>query len=115
MAETEHRTAQEARNLAEAVRETYQALLDTALESQQRNVRMAQSVVQSALEEFKGQADSTRSVVELLTQQTQKQQDTFRSLAQASMEAYLDLISTPFSYYQEAVEAARRASQKAGF
>jgi len=90
--------------------ETLQVLMDSAIAAQERNTKLAQSILESGVEVLKSQVNVTRSLVQELGQQFQLQQDAFQTLAQESMDAYKDFIFAPLTFWQKALSAAESAS-----
>ncbi len=98
-----------ATELAQTLRETYQAMAQTAAATQERNTRFAQTLVEQGLAEIKGQAETTRVVFQKVAEQSEKQREAFETLAQESVEAYIDLFFAPLAFYQKGIEAAQEA------
>jgi hypothetical protein len=92
--------------------ERLQALIDGALEAQERSNHFAQNVFESAIEALKSQVGITRALMEELGQQGQQQQSAFQTLAHQSVDAYMSLLGAPFNYYQQALDAAEAATRQ---
>lgn len=110
----EHEIEQE---LVDSFRETSQAIAESIIATQQRNMKFAQSMFNSTMEALKSNAEATRSLMRQWEQQVQKQQEAFQKLAQEMggaqwMENYQNFIRTGFSSYQQAFEAAEKATQQ---
>ena len=90
--------------------ETLQVLMDSAIAAQERNTKLAQSILESGVEVLKSQVNVTRSLVQELGQQFQLQQDAFQTLAQESMDAYKDFVFTPLTFWQQAMNTAEAAA-----
>jgi hypothetical protein len=90
--------------------ETLQVLVDSAIAAQERNTKLARSILESGVEVLKSQINVTRSLAQELGQQFQVQQDAFQTLAQESMDAYKDFIFAPLTFWQKALSAAEAAS-----
>ncbi len=109
-----------AKHMIESLREANQAVADSVIAAQERNVKFAQSIFTSGVEVLKSHAEGTQALLQELDQQTkkqqvQKQQENFRKLAQelqlqaqnqqeafqkliqASMEVSKNLLHTPRS------------------
>ena len=97
--------------LAENTRDSYQTVVDHAVGLQERNVRFAQGMVDGTIKELRHQAESNSSVMGELFERAEDQRDAYRTLAEQSLEACMDLAYAPFTYYQEGLEATRRASR----
>jgi len=87
--------------------ESFQALVDSAVAAQERNIKLAQSVLENGVEVLKNQVGVTHSLMQELEQQSHKQQDAFQALARESWDAYLGFMRAPFSYYQRAFDTAQ--------
>ena len=90
--------------------ESLQPLVDSAIAAQERNTRLAQSILENGIEVLKSQISLTQSLMQELGQQFQKQQDAFQTLAQESMDAYRDFIFAPLTFWQKALGTAEAAT-----
>jgi hypothetical protein len=90
--------------------EGFQTLVDSTIAAQERNARLAQSILENGVEVLKSQVGATDSLMQELGQQFQKQQDAFQALAQESMDAYRDFIFAPLTFWQKALGAAEAAT-----
>ena len=90
----------------------FQALANSAIAAQERNVRYIQSFVQNGTEVLKSHVNSARTLMQILAEQSQKQQETFQALARESWDTYVDFLFTPFSYYRQAVETAESIARQ---
>jgi uncharacterized membrane protein YvbJ len=84
----------------------FQTLANSAVAAQERNVKFAQNLLENGTELLKVHGESAHSLMQTLAEQTQKQQEAFQSLARETWDAYLGFFSSPFSYYQQALETA---------
>ena len=94
-------------------RETYQTLVDSAVSSQERNVKFAQSVVENGIEEIKSQTESAQALIQALAQQSEKQRQALQTLARESVESYVNFLFAPLSFWQKGLDAAQEAAQEA--
>jgi hypothetical protein len=90
----------------------FQALTDSAIAAQERNVRYAQSIFENGTEVLKSQVNSTRALWQTLAEQSQKQQETIQALVRESVDAYVDFLFTPFSYYRQAIDTAESIARQ---
>jgi len=84
----------------------FQAVVNSAITAQERNLRYAQSIVESEAELLKSHLNATRDLWQKLAEQSQKQQEAFQSLLHESVDMYVNFLFTPFSYYRQAVDTA---------
>ncbi len=92
--------------------ESFQAVVDSALAAQERNTRLAQSVLENGAEVLTSQSTLTNSLMQEMGQQFQKQQEAFQALAQESMEAYRDFLFAPLTFWQKAMSATEAATME---
>ena len=90
----------------------FQAVVDTTVAIQDRNARFAQSLFQGWIDLLKSHTEATRTLLQNVAGQTRQQQEAFQTLTRESMNAYIDLWRTPFSYYQQALDAAQTVTQQ---
>ena len=92
--------------------EGFQSLVDSAIAAQERNTKLAQSVLENGVEVLKSQVGVTHSLMQELGQQFQQQQEAFQALTQESIEAYRDFVFAPLTFWQKALGAAEDATRE---
>jgi hypothetical protein len=98
-----------AERLAETTRDSFGTVLDHAVGLQERNVRFAQGLVDGSIKELRYQAESNQAMTQELLERAQRQREAFQTLLEESVDAYMELAYSPFSYYKEGLEAAKKA------
>ena len=111
MATTE-KTSRVVERLAETTRDSYQTVVDHAVGLQERNVRFAQGMVDGTIKELRYQAESNRSVVGELFERAEEGRDAYQALVEQSLDAYMNLAYSPFTYFKEGMEATRKAATR---
>jgi len=114
---TEKKANEAEKDLVDSIRETNQAIAESIIATQQRNMKFAQSMFTSTMEVIKSHAEATQTLMQQWEQQAQKQREAFQKLAQGMgstqlIENYSSLLRTGFSTYQEALHAAEKATQQ---
>jgi hypothetical protein len=99
------------KNMADTTRDSFQTVLDHTVAMQERNVRFAQSVVDDSIKELRHQAESNRAMTQELLERVEKQRGAFQTLVEESVDAYMDLLFAPLSYYREGLEVASKAAR----
>ncbi len=97
--------------IAQTTRDSYMTVIDHTVGLQERNARFAQGVVDGSIEELRQQAESNRALTQELVERTEKQRDALQALVEESVDAYMDFVYAPFSYYKEGLEVAKKASR----
>jgi hypothetical protein len=90
-----------AERLAQTTRDSFATILDHAVGVQERNVRFAQGLVEGSIEELRTQVESNRVMSQELVEKAEKQREALRTLLEESVDAYVDLLYTPFAYYRQ--------------
>jgi hypothetical protein len=111
MATTE-KTSRVVERLAETTRDSYQTVVDHAVGLQERNVRFAQGMVDNTIKELRYQAESNRSVVGELFERAEEGRDAYQALVEQSLDAYMNLAYSPFTYFKKGMEATRKAATR---
>lgn len=101
-----------ARKMAEALVESQRALSSISVETQERQAELAQSFFESVVSNLRDQVESSVAGSRELAEQVYKSQETGWLLAQESMKAQVDFLDSIFSYYQENLKAAQRATRR---
>ncbi len=101
-----------ARKMAEAIVESQRALSSVSAETQERQAELAQSFFESVVSNLRDQVESNTAGSRELAEQVLKSQEVGWLLAQESMKAQVDFLDSIFSYYQESVRAAERATRR---
>jgi hypothetical protein len=97
--------------VAETTKDSYQTLIDHTVALQERNVRFAQGVVDNSIKELRTQAESNRAMSRELVERAEAQRGAFQTLVGESVDAYMDLIYAPLSYYKEGLQVAQKAAR----
>ena len=101
-----------ARKMAEALVESQRALSSISVETQERQAELAQSFFESVVSNLRDQVESNAAGSRELAEQVYKSRETGWLLAQESMKAQVDFLDSIFSYYQENLKAAQRATRR---
>jgi len=74
-------------NLTESLRDTNQAIVETAVEAQNRNLAFAQNTLENGIELLKSHADNTRNLISDQLEQSEKQAVDFQAFANSAIAA----------------------------
>ncbi len=108
---TMEETVKAAENLTHTTRDSYMTVMDHAVGIQERNVRFAQSVADDSIKELRKQAESNRAMTREIVERVDNQRDALQRFAKESLDAYIDLLYAPLSYYKEGLEAAKKVTR----
>ncbi len=97
-----------AEKFAEAIRESFEAVAERGVSAQQLNAELTQNFFNSVIDNLQAQTEGTRRLTRELADQQERQWEASQAMAQQSVDAYMDFISSMFSYYQGTVAQAQR-------
>ena len=93
-----------AEKLTEAVRDSYEAAMESTAAMQETNARLARSFFEGSVETFEAQLELNRRSVQRMTELAREQREAFRRLSLQSFDAYDGFVDSLFSYYKEVSE-----------
>lgn len=105
------KTNRAAEQVARSTRDSYQSMVEHGVSLQERNIRFMQEMVDGSIKELRHQAESNRVMTQQLIERAEKQREAFQTLLEESLDAYMDLLYSPLTYYKQGLEAARQASR----
>ena len=104
-----------AEQLTRTTGDSYKTIIDHTVALQERNLKFWQGAFDGAVREIRGQAESNRELTQELVDRAEGQRDAFRTLFEESLDAYMDLAYTPFSYYREGLRLVESGVTGGGF
>jgi hypothetical protein len=107
-AEKSNRAAEQ---VARNTRDSYESMVEHGVSLQERNIRFMQDMVEGSIKELRHQAENNRVMTQQLVERAEKQRDAFQTLLEESLDAYMDLLYSPLTYYKQGLEAAKKASR----
>src|ERR687886_383640 len=110
--EQQQQINQASEQLANAIRESYQALAERGTSAQELNVQLTQEFFDRVIENLRTQAEDTRQMGQQLAEQQQRATEAGQTLTQESVDAYMDFVNSMFSFGQQGAQAAQRGAQQ---
>jgi hypothetical protein len=93
-----------AKQFADAVRASYQAVADRSVSAQALNAQLTQQFFTDVINNLRGQAEDNRTMTQELVDQQRRTQEAGQALTQESVDAYMDFVNSIFSFYQGSVQ-----------
>jgi len=97
---------------AQKPQEVFLTVVNSTVAAQERNLQFAQSVIENGIRVLQSHAEANRALAQELIDQSRKQQDVFQTLVNTSVEAYVNSLYTPFSYYKQVLDLAENATHQ---
>ncbi len=104
-----------AEQLAQTTGDSYKTVIDHVVALQERNVRFAQGLVDDSIKELRSQVESNRAMTQEFVERAEKQREAFQTLIEESVDAYVDLLYTPFAYYRQGLRLVESEVSGGGF
>ena len=111
--EQQQRINQASEQLANAIRESYQALAERGTSAQELNAQLTQEFFDRVIENLRTQVEETQQMGQQLAEQQQRATEAGQQLTQESVDAYMDFVNSMFSAAQIGGQAAQRGTEKA--
>lgn len=105
------KTNRAAEQVAQSTRDSYQSMVEHSVGLQERNIRFLQEMIDGSVKEMRHQAESNRVMTQQLIERAEKQREAFQTLLEESLDAYMDLLYSPLTYYKQGLEAAKKAAR----
>lgn len=105
------KTNRAAEQVAQSTRDSYQSMVEHSVGLQERNIRFLQAMIDGSVKEMRHQAESNRVMTQQLIERAEKQREVFQTLLEESLDAYMDLLYSPLTYYKQGLEAAKKAAR----
>ncbi len=113
--QTLEKTGKTAERLARANGDTFKLVVDHFAAQQERGVRFAQEVLDGTVREVRHQAESNRSLTQELVDRAERQRGAYQTLVEQSVDAYMDLLYAPLSYYKQGLSVVEGELDRATF
>ena len=104
-----------AEQLAKMTGDAYKTVIDHTVALQERNVKFLQGVFEGTVREIRSQTESNREVVGELVERAERQRDAFQTLFKESVDAYVELVYAPYSYYRQGLRLVESEVIGSGF
>jgi metal-dependent amidase/aminoacylase/carboxypeptidase family protein len=110
--EAEQQANEAAKQFADAVRASYQAVADRSVSAQALNAQLTQQFFADVINNLRTQAEENRQMTQQLADQQQRQADATRTIAQESVGAYLEFMDSMYSWWLGGIQTAEQGARK---
>ncbi len=109
----QQRVNQAAEEFTNALTESFRAASEAGVNVQEQNAQLTQQFFNQVINNLRTQAEDTRQMGQQLADQQQQAMEAGRTLTQESVDAYMEFVSSMFSFGQQGAQAAQRGAQEA--
>ena len=104
--EQQQRLNEAAEQFADALVQSYQAVSELGVTTQERNVQLSEEFFNKVVSNLRTQTDANLQLSEQLAEQEQRQVDAAQTLTYETVDAYMDFASSVFGFWQRGTQVA---------
>jgi hypothetical protein len=106
-AQEQQRLNEAAQQFADALAQSYQAVFEQGVTTQERNVQLSEEFFNKVVSNLRAQTDANLQLSEQLAEQQQRQVDAAQALTLETVDAYMDFASSVFGFWQRGTQFAQ--------
>jgi hypothetical protein len=110
--EQQQRIDAAAEQFTDAVKTSYQAVAKHGKEAQELNAELTQQFFNNVNERLRAHAEENRQLTQELADQSKRQQEAGKQIAQESVDAYVEFMTSMFSSAQGAAQEGAKKNKK---
>ena len=111
-AQEQQRLNEAAEQFADALVQSYQAVSELGVTTQERNVQLSEEFFNKVVSNLRTQADANLQLSEQIAQQQQQRQvEAAQALTQETVDAYMDFASSLFGFWQRGTQVAEMSAK----
>ncbi len=95
--------------------DSYKMVLDHTVGLQERSIKFWQGIFETGTREIRQQAESNRAMTYELVERAALQRGALQTLVNESVDAYMDLVYAPLSYYKQGLKLVETEITEGGF
>ncbi len=95
--------------------DSYKTVLDHTVALQERNMKFWKDMFENGTREVRQQVESNRVMTQELVERAEKQRGAFQTLVGESVDAYMDFVYAPLSYYKQGLKVVENEITEGGF
>ncbi len=100
-----------AQQFADALVQSYQAVAELGVTTQERNVQLSEEFFNKVVSNLRTQADANLQLSEQIAKQQQRQVEAAQALTQETVDAYMDFASSVFGFWQRGTQVAEMSAK----
>ncbi len=104
-----------AEQLSKRTGDSFKVAVDHAVALQERNTKFAQTIFESGTRKIRQQAESNRAMAQELIERAEQQRAAFQTVIEESVDAYMDLVLAPLTYYKQGLHLVESEVTEGGF
>jgi transcriptional regulatory protein LevR len=102
-----------AEQFADALVQSYQAVSELGVTTQERNVQLTEEFFNKVVSNLRTQADANLQLSEQIAEQQQRQVEAAQALTRETVDAYMDFANSVFGFWREGTQVANTGARGA--
>ena len=99
-----------AEQFADALVQSYQAVSELGVTTQERNVQLSEEFFNKVVSNLRTQTDANLQLAQHIAKQQQRQVEAAQALTQETVDAYMDFASSVFGFWQRGTQDEAKAN-----
>ena len=110
--QSQQRINQAADQFTDALVQSYKTVAERGVSAQEGGAQVTEVFFNQAINNLHAQAEENRQVSEQLADQQQRQAEAAQTLTKESVDAYMELMDSMFSYWQGGLQTAKQGARE---
>src|SRR5919107_715169 len=110
--QSQQRVNEAAEQFTDALVNSYKVVAERGAAAQEQNAQLTETFFNRVVENLRSQAEENRQTTQRLADQQQRQADAAQTLTKESVDAYMELMDSMFSYWQGGLQTAKQGARE---
>ena len=110
--QSQERINQAADQFTDALVQSYKVVAERGASAQEQGTQVTEVFFNQAIHNLHAQAEENRQATQRLADQQQRQADAAQTLTKESVDAYMELMDSMFSYWQGGLQTAKQGARE---
>jgi len=110
--QSQQRINQAADQFTDALVQSYKVVAERGVSAQEQGTQVTEVFFNQAIHNLHAQAEENRQATQRLADQQQRQAEAAQTLTKESVDAYMELMDSMFSYWQEGLQTAKQGAKE---
>src|ERR687895_2160587 len=110
--QSQERINQAADQFTDALVQSYKVVAERGVSAQEQGTQVTEVVFNQAIHNLHAQAEENRQATQRLADQQQRQAEAAQTLTKESVDAYMELMDSMFSYWQGGLQTAEQGARE---
>ena len=110
--QSQERINQAADQFTDALVQSYKVVAERGVSAQEQGTQVTEVFFNQAIHNLRAQAEENRQATQRLADQQQRQAEAAQTLTKESVDAYMEMMDSMFSYWQGGLQTAKQGARE---